>query len=305
MIVAADKMVDILLLKAGGQTKLATRRLLLERDWVPAGSSEAYANTGERMAAASAWKVDMIIQLSKTIETQLLEAALLEKKVKLDLNPRALKDLKKSNMPPAVIDLLVALAYPDKFRVEKNGRVELKPGMVASSSSSVRNSYSSTALPGITSYYQGLFYDCGYSYPYAGYNPYGYGRLFSPGSCWSFYSPFWYDYPIYISRGSQVLPIPSSGSGGGYVQIEPQTTVHHAKPREENSSRRIPSSGQSGVYYPPASSGGAASSSSGGSSSAPASTTAPAANSGGSSGGGASPAGYGTGTPTGHTAVPR
>jgi hypothetical protein len=328
MIVAADKMVDILSLKAGGETRLATRRLVLERELVPAGGSElAYVNTVERIAAASPWNKDMVVQLSKTIEIQLFEAALMEKNVKLDLNAGALKDLKKANMPNELIDLLVALAYPDKFHIEKNGKVELRPWIASSSSSgSVRNSYSSTALPGITSYYQGLFYNCGLGYagfnPYSGYypygGPYGYGGLFSPGSCWNFYSPFWYDYPIYFPRsqnptatGPQGTRAPSSDArvdaAGGYVQIEPQTSGHRAKPREGNSS--VPSSGRSNVYYPSSSSGGSVSSSSGGGYSAPASggAAAPAADSGGSSSGaGVSPGGYSSGgAGSGRTAVPR
>jgi hypothetical protein len=325
MIVAADKMVDILSVKAGGQTQLGTRRLVLQRELIPAGGSEpAYANTVERIAAASPWNMDMVVRLSKTIDTQLFEAVLMEKKVKLDLNSKVLKDLKKTNMPSEVIDLLVALAYPDKFHIEKNGKVEMRPWIVSSSGTtgSVRNSYSNTALPGVTSYYSGGFYNCFYAgyNPYSGYYPnglYGYGGLFSPGSCWSYYSPFWYDFPIYVPRsqnsstvtGPQGTRSPSSETrleaGGGYVQIEPQTSNHRAKPRDGNTN--VPSSGRSNVYYPPSSSGGSVSSSSGGSYSAPASssTAAPAGDSGGSSGGGASPAGYGSGTSTGHTAVPR
>jgi hypothetical protein len=330
MIVAADRMVDILSLKSGGQTRLATRRLVLERDWATAGSSEpAYANTVERMAASSPWNKDMVVQLSKQIEIHLFEAALIEKKVKLELNAGVLKDLKKANISGELIDLLVALAYPDKFHIEKNGKVELKPWIVSSPSGSVRNSYSSSsaALPGGTNYYQGLLYNCGFVD--AQYNPYGYGGLFSPGSCWSIYSPFWYDYRIYIpvSRnysdspgggGSAGVPgprVPSSDArldaAGGYIQIEPQTSNHHAKPREGSSNSS--GGGRSNVFY---SSGSAVNAASGGGNSAPASSSsaAPAVNSpspipssGSSSGASVSPAGgYSSGgASTGHTAVPR
>jgi hypothetical protein len=329
IIVAADKMVDILSLKSGGQTKLATRRLVLERELVPAGGSEpAYANTVERIAAAAPWKLDRIVQLSKTMDTQLLEAALVEKNVTLDLNSAAaIKDLNKTKLPNEVIDLLVALAFPDKFHIERNGKVELKPWIASSSSSgSVRNSYSNTALPGVTSYYQGLFYNCN-GFGYAGYNPYGYGyngygSLFSPGSCWSLYSPFWYDYRIYVpvnrsypdgtggGSGGQGTPAPSSAARvdavGGYIQIEPQTSNHRAKPRDgntnyPNSSR---SSGQTNVYNSSSGSAVSASSSGGGSSSSASSTAAPAASS--SSGASVSPGGYSSGgASTGHTAVSR
>ncbi len=329
MIVAADKMVDILLLKAGGQTKLAARRLVLDHDVAPAGGSEpAYTNTVERIAAASPWKLDTIVQLSQTMDTQLLEAVLMEKNVKLNLSTtKAIKDLNKTKMPNEVIDLLVALAFPDKFHIEKNGKVELRPWIASSSSTgSVRNSYSNNALPGVTSYYQGIFYNCG-GLGYAGNNPYGYGygygsgygRLFSPGSCWNLYSPFWYDYPIYVPASQMNSGVVGGGGGtrvpssdarldatGGYIQIEPQTSNRHAKPREGDGSSRVPNSGRSNVYYPPSSSGGSVSASSGGGGySAPASTAAPAGDSG-SSGASASPGGYSSGgASSGHTAVPR
>jgi len=322
IIVATDRMVDILSLKAGDQTRMAARQLKLERELAAAGSSEANVNMAERMAAAAPWKMDMVVGLSKTIEPQLFEAALVEKNVQLNLNSKTLKELKKAKLPTQMIDILVALAYPEKFRIEKNGKVELNTLVNTSSvsSSTVRNSYSAT-LPAVSSFNQGLIYDCFY----AGYNPYGsgyypYAGLFTPGSCWNYYSPFWYDRPIYVpvyytpavggSAGSGSGAVPASAgarvdASQGYIQIAPQTnSTHRARPRDSNAS----GSNATNVYR---SSGGSvsASSSGGGSTySAPSgsSGSSSSSSSSGSSGASASPGGYSSGgSSSGHTAVSR
>jgi hypothetical protein len=324
MILAADKMVDILALNAAGQTRLAARRLMLENDLASEVNSEpGYITVMDRMALAEPWNINTVIHLSKTMETQMLEAALLEKKARLDLTTESLRELKYAKTPKEIIDLLVALAYPDKFHIEKNGTVELRPWLDSSSSTAVvpMGLGGISYVPTINNY-PGMFYNCysmnGY---YSGYAYSGY-----PGGCYSYYSPFWWDYPVYVPNTVFIGP----GGGGstgwtsgtgrlvagtGYVQIEPHSTGRHAKLREgysspsysispsaSGTSNPAPSySGSSGSY----SSGGSSSSPSGGYSGGSSSGGGSAATGGSSSGGGsASPGGYSSGS-GGGGAVPR
>jgi len=315
MILAADKMVDILALKANGQTRLATRHLMFDHEVTSGASAKpAYATVIDRMALAAPWNMSMVVQLSKTMGTEILEASLMEKKVRLNLNSEALKELKNAKTPQRIIDLVVALAYPDKFHIEKNGTVELRPWIDSSSTSSiVRGAAIVSSVPRVDNF-PGMLYNC---YSINGYYS-GYAYPSYPGGCYSYYSPFWWDYPVYVP--STIVVVPGGGGGGsgsfggspdngrlsagtGYVQIEPQGTGRHARSRDGFSAPNVSPSGSyspspsysgssTGSYSTGGSSGG---SSSGGYSSA------------GSSSGGASasPGGYSSGGGGGGGAVPR
>jgi hypothetical protein len=294
MILAADQMVDILAIKASGQTRLAIRRLSLDRE---ISSTEdlksSLAAIASRTALSAPWSVNHIIELSKMVDTPVLQAAILEKNVQLKLDSKFLKQLQSAKLPKEAIDLLVALAFPDKFDIEKNGQVALRPWTAFSSSGASRYSY-----PSDMTYYPGSFY------PYYPYSYYRYAGLFAPDSYWYYYSPGWWDYPIYISG--------SSGNNGrlssnrGYVQIEPRDTGHHAQPRDGHapssfgrSGTYVPGSSSSPTYYPPSnSSSGSYSAPSGGSSGT-------SSGGGGSSSPSASPGGYSSGSSSGGQAVPR
>jgi hypothetical protein len=325
LIVSADQMVDILQLKAAGETRIAARRLTLQRDLPPSNNAEPVnASVIARMNASQAWNLDTVIQLSKIVDTQVLEAALVEKQVILDLNSKALKQLKNSKTPNGIIDLLVALAHPEKFLITKNGKVEFKPNVAAVAGNSGRlntPNYSYSYVPSVN-YYPGIFYNC--------YNGM-YLNIYGGYSCYNYYSALWWDYPVYFSNrynsgpggsgsggGSSVpAPAPSTSNNGqlsggtGYVQIQPQPTGRHAIPRPGVPSSR---NAQSTVYAPPASSSGSYAVTSGGSSSGAGASSAVSSGSsaGSSSSSGssssapsASPAGYSSGDSGGGRAVPR
>ena len=246
VMLAADQMAEILLVKSAGQPRVAVRRLTFEQDLAPTPDSPpVWMATSARNKISAPWTLDTIIQLSKTIDTPLLEAAMIEKKVRPSLNSQSLKQIQGAKIPKEIIDLTVALAYPDQFHIEKNGQVELRPWLDSSSSASAASSYAPRL--GITSYYPGAFYNCYSSQGYLSYS--GFGPL-TPGSCWSYYSPLWWDYPLYMPTVFMV----GNGSGssapvasrGGYAQIEPVQSylnARHAVPRN-------------GMYPSPGNSGG-------------------------------------------------
>jgi hypothetical protein len=309
MILETDQMAEILLVKTAGQSHVAVRRLTFERDLTSASDlPPAWVATSARTAISAPWSLDTIIQLSKSIDTSLLEAAMIEKKVRTRLNAQSLRQMQAAKTPKEIIDLTVALAYPDQFHIEKNGQVVLRPWLTSSTSASASASYA----PGFTTYYPGAFYNCyspqGY-FGYSGFDPLAFG------SCWSYYSPFWWDYPIYIpaivnnggagnGSGSSVPGGGGNGSGygvpvvtpGGYARIQP-INPPHARPRGGNG---FPSAGNPGAGWQNQSgaSGGSPSYSGGGGS---VGTSA-----GGSSAPSASPGGYSSGgSGGGGQAVPK
>jgi len=302
MILSTDQMVDILAVKAAGQTRIAVRHLAFKQDLaLPSGLETRLAGAAARSALSAPWDLDRVIRLSKVIDTPILEAALLEKEVQLKMTAGALKQMRAAKIPTQIIDLLVALASPDKFEISRNGQVVLRQFPSPPPRSSTAVLYS----PGPTYLHPGLFYNC--------YDPYGlfwgypYSSWLSRGGCYSYYSPFWWDYPIFVPYGGA-----SGGpsiteragrvtAGGGYTQIESRDTGRHAVPRQGYYSTTGYSGGSSQTYSPGYSSGASSSgsySSDGGSSG------------GGSSGGSssapsASPGGYSSGSSGGGQAVPR
>ena len=301
MILAADKMVDILAIKAGDQTRLAVRRMEYERDLPPYQESRiSLAATAARTSLSAPWDLDKIIKLSGTVDSSILEAALLEKNNYLKLNTKSLKKMKKAEVPKQIIDLLVALSLPDKFQIRKNGDVELRPLTVVSSTDSIR--YSN---PFDYGYWPGSFFNC-YS-PFGYFYGLGFYNSWLPGSCFSYYSPFWWDYPMYFPNYPGVNTGGPSGrtvsrarvsARRGYVQIEPVPTGRTAIPRQGYRPRfGTPGSSTATSRGSSGSSGGYSSGSSG-----------TAGYSGGSSSGGASasPGGYSSGgSGDGGQAVPR
>jgi uncharacterized membrane protein YgcG len=308
MFLAADQMVDILAIKAGEQTRLAVRRMEFERDLASQESRQSLPATAARTALSAPWNLETVIELSASIDSSVLEAALIEKHTYLKLTSKSLKQLKQANVPESIIDLLVAISLPDKFQIRKNGQVELRPLTVVSSSDNLRMYY-----PFDYGYWPGSFFNCFSLYGYYGIGSYG-GML--PGACYSYYSPLWWDYPIYFPGN----PIPPDGSGGGgaagasarvtanrgYVQIDPIGSGRHAVPRHGYSPQfgHPESSSSQGSS---ASSGGGSAVSSGGSSGGYSSGSSGGYSGGGGGGGGssASPGGYSSGGGGGGQATPR
>jgi len=299
MMLAADQMIDIFGIKTGDQMRVATRRLQFSRDLPSAGSSRSGpAGTAARMAAAAPWKLEGVLNLSGMVDVPILQAALVEKNVQLDVNAKSLKKMRAAGLPDEIVDLLVALAFPREFHVQTDGRVKLQS--VSDSSAGLSgSSYFPSAFPS-------AFY---YSSPY----PYYYRDN------WFYYgSPFWSDYyfilvPSYGYGGGGGAGSGSGYSGGyassskGYVQISPVDTGRHAVPRGSN----VPSGGSSGTYSsPPAvysgsSASAPASSSDGGGGSSSSSGASGGSSSSSPSSPSASPSGYSSGGSSGGSAVPR
>jgi hypothetical protein len=135
-------------------------------------------------------------EASTKVAVPVLEAALIETNARFPLSNRALVDLADARVPASVIDLMVALSNPDKFRVERRveSSLDLYPAMADAE-------------------WNGLW---GFGYPYMPWYSAAYG-----GSYYRYYySPFAYGlYDLYGPYSSYFYPtnIVGSASGGGDV----------------------------------------------------------------------------------------
>lgn len=219
--------------------------------------------------------VDEVKEASQKVSGPVLEAAIAESRSRIPANKSVLVELADARVPGNVIDVIVAMAYPERFVVEAPAR--------------------RTPVSTYTSSFG--FYD--YYNPFFGYGYYGlfYDPFLTPGY-----------YPIYGGGGVSTgggggggggdTPARAGGrvvNGQGYTRIRPAAEAA-AQPRTAN-----PNTGTTTSTTPTFSGGTVSSGSSGGGSSDSGSS------SGGSSSGGSgvSPGGFSGGDGGGRTAQPR
>ncbi|HSW40347.1 MAG TPA: hypothetical protein VLL97_12740 [Acidobacteriota bacterium] len=302
IILDATRMVDILLLQASGQTRVAVQRLDLVRELDgEANVLNSRRLTAARTAISAPWDLNTIIELSGIVDTTALEAALLEKNTQLRLDAKSLRRMSDAQMPDQIIDLIVALSLPDKFIIRENGQVAMRSFTPDASAGHDRYPFP------VVYYYPVSLWDYRYIHGFYGYYP----------MAWNHYSPFWWGYPIYTGR---ILPRPPSrptdpssppdgegesrlSSSRGYVQITPRDADRRAVSREAQvqgrTSRTAAPAGRSKPAGQSASGEGR-----------PASSAAPETGGRSPSGGapsspGASPAGYRSGESGDGRAAPR
>jgi hypothetical protein len=217
--------------------------------------------------------LDEVKEASGKVSSAALEATLVETNAGFDLSKKALTDLASAGVSSRIIDLMVALSYPEKFAIQRVGQA----GGASAPATYVRDPFGF----GSPFYYDPFYYSSGYGSAYL-YEPFGYrGYVFVDGGG---------------TGGGSVGPTPGVGrviNGQGYTRIVPRDTL----PSTNTQTARTASSSTSGSS--PSDSGSSSSSSSGSSSSS----------SGSSGGGGAtvSPSGASSGgsSDSGRTAVPR
>jgi hypothetical protein len=175
-----------------------------------------YQRTAGQRRAGAAWTLEDVKEAASKISPAALEAALIESGARFRLNSRALVDLDAAKVPDSVIDLMVALSYPEKFQVERRGEASV-------------DLYPPPFLDAASSAYWG--YGLGYPYfsPYPG--DYGnYRYYFSPFSYgyYGLYNPYAQYYPTSsIAVGSEPAPAQRSGDGRvidgvGYTRVRPR-----------------------------------------------------------------------------------
>ncbi len=169
--------------------------------------------------------LDDVKEASAKVSPRAVEAALVATSARFDLNSRRLIDLADARVPGTVIDLMIALSYPERFVVERTGA----GGGGAGSFFDPYGSLFSAAYP---------------------YSPYFYGSLFDyydPYGAY-YYTPFLYSYSgrgvidylpgggVFGGGGAVATPADNGGrvvNGVGYVRVRPrEATVDNATDRQ-------------------------------------------------------------------------
>ena len=191
--------VDIQLLRNSQDRIITVRRYSLISDQTEdfAGQGVGIA-MGGRFKAGTNFSVNEIIGLSGTVPQEVLEAAIMEYREPFSINSKTLQRLADADVPSPVIDLMVALSFPEKFYVERDTVSIMAAG----------DSGSGTA-------------NLNYSSPY--YSPYSIVDPFFPWywtpSTYALYWNYGWDiwpgvyYPYYYGSGYY-----GSGSSGGFQQ---------------------------------------------------------------------------------------
>jgi hypothetical protein len=235
---------------------------------------------GATNLAGAALTLDDVTEASAKVSPRALEAALVETRASFDLTSKRLLEMQAAGVPASVVDLMVALSYPDRFVVERTTAVDRASAPVIDDPFGLGWAFGFPVWSDIYGFYSPLYgafspyYYSPFAYPYyRGYNPYyygyGYGYVVDPGG----------------GGGGGVNPPDQPSGRGRVVDGQGYTRV---RPRESE-----PVVTRSG--------GGPTASSMGGGSS----TSSSSGSSGGSS---ASPAGFssgGGGGDGGRTAQPR
>lgn len=217
--------------------------------------------------AQTKWSIEDVIEASGKLPVEAVQAALTEVRHPFDLNRRTLVKLDEGGVSEPVIDLMVALTYPRKFIVERQGGGSAPAGI------STGTGWFDPFMPPML---MGGMADC--------YSPMGYGYRSYYSMCGvGYYSPYLYGYnslyggyyPGYYGGWVPIGNVP--GAIGSVTTTEPQGDGRaingrgytQIRNREAEPSPRV-NSGNNGGSWGGASTGGGASSggySSGGSSS--------------------------------------
>jgi len=307
LISARQEWVDIQLLQSAGERVITIRRYVpSEGGAVTAGGVSPAAVHGMRADAGARLSIDEVIELSAKVASEVLEAAVLQIREPFGIHSKSLRRLADAGVPDPVIDLMVALSFPEAFVIERD-TVSLAQ-QTESGLSDSRDAYRGS--PGYATYYS--IYDPYFPWYWT---PSTYSLYWNSG--WSTWPGVYYYYPV---NGGSPGEGPGGGypkdsgrlvSGRGYTNIYPRDGRRSARPRGEGVIV-APGGARSGATYPPsappAPSGSVAAPASGGSSGASSSGSGSSSGGGTSSGGSSpsvSPGGYSIGTGGRGQAQPR
>lgn len=273
-LIRPDVWLEVQVSGANGGEQVRTRRLLRSGGTPPSPVAEQVRALRPSRVAPEPVAPDDVIEATRLVPSTTVEAWLAESGARAALDRRGLVQLADAKVQERVIDLLVAMAYPQKFQVRRNSSGSGGSGGFFGSEWMDDGIY-----PGSWSYLSDIY-------------GYGFGSFGLPFLYGGFGSPYYYP-------GSATYFVPTVGGGGGgaaadtehgqvingqgYTRVQPRTTYQGSASSSGGTSSRG-SSSDGGSYTGQSSSG-----SSGGSSS------------------GASPGGYSgsSGGSTGQTAVPR
>jgi hypothetical protein len=228
------------------------------------------------------WSIEDVIEASQKLPPEALQGALADVRQKFNINRKTLVALDDAGVPDSVIDLMVALTFPQRFIVERvasSAPVGVTTGMgwydpfmspfYRDPMMSMSSCYSAGGYFGYRSYYN----NCGYYYGYNTFSPYG---SFNPYYD-NYYTGGWVAVNPNNTGGGEIVTPTGQGrviNGQGYTQIRersPEPSVPRTSSRGDGSASGWSGGGSSsgggvssGGYSSGSSSGASSGSSSGG-----------------------------------------
>jgi hypothetical protein len=258
LMTGSNSWLDVQAIEADGRTSVRVRQYHRPGTVAP-------SNLGTQEPLFS---IDDVKEAAAKVAPEALEAALSEADSRFALNSQALIALDDANVPDSVIDLMVALSYPEKFQVERRSEPRFASSYSVDPFTTGEFGFWGLGYPYYSAYYDYLGYSRYYASPFGWVYPGGYfGAYMAP-----------YYYGIRPGDGGTTTPGSTEDAsvidGVGYTRIRPraaQRTDTSGEGRSSGSSAGRANVGSSGY-------------SSGSSSSAGGSSPAPASGSGSSSG---------------------
>ncbi|NLA76018.1 MAG: hypothetical protein GX846_11210, partial [Deltaproteobacteria bacterium] len=185
---------DIQLLHNGEDLVTNTRKYRnVDSDSVIPGANVVNRISSARGASAKGFSIEEMIKLRRKVESEVLEAALLETGKPFPVNSKKIAELADQNVPSRVIDIMVAISFPDKFNLQ--GRA-----MSQAQGTGIQPHY----------YFPGHYHYCSHNYRYFPWHwtpydciPYGYSYL-------GWYTRYGWYYPLWTWP-----PYYTDGGGGG------------------------------------------------------------------------------------------
>jgi hypothetical protein len=175
-------------------------------EWATTGGGMAVSTARE--AAGQPIAASDVVEATRHVDPSVVEAWLAEEAQPFDLTGAQLLALKREGVPPRVLDVMVAVSYPDVFAMNVSNRQVERRAAPASPS----NGYYGAAGPAFGWGYASP-YGCYSPFAWNCYSPYGWG-YYSPyiNSPYGYYSPYgyWGGYGYYPPGGVVVI----SGGGG-------------------------------------------------------------------------------------------
>lgn len=241
---AQNEWLDLQVALVDGRESVRTRRYVRALGAPPAAIEEDVRRLGPaRISVLKTVTVDDVLEANAMVSSRAVEAWLAEADVRVPINKRALLRLEEADIARAVIDLMVARAYPKHFEIHRRG------------SSSSFGSLSGFDDFGIWSDPLGFSYDP-YAFYYSPFGPY-YGGL----------NQYSLPYAGYVTIPEPGEASSASGrgkvvNGSGYTQVEPRQPPPSA--RRSSADSGSDTTGSSGASSSSSSDGGGGSASPGG-----------------------------------------
>jgi len=153
-----------------------------------------------RRDTSSPLNMTHVVEATHKIDPEAVEAMILETDARFDIDSTALIGLSGSQVPPRVIDLMVAMSFPERFRINRQDRVAEKPARTGGG-----------GAMGFDPFWAGRYSDYYWSY----WNPF---YIAAPFGYYSFYEPYYSQHYVLTNitedSGGKVV------RGQGYSRIQ-------------------------------------------------------------------------------------